>query len=73
MAAALQLTDAQRAKLHELIEATVGALRSVDEKWQKENRQSQARKRSTLLQAARREALQILTPAQRAQWQRLTD
>ena len=53
VAAALQLTDVQRAKLHELIEATVGALRSIDEKWQKESRQSQARKRNTLLQAAR--------------------
>ena len=68
VAAALQLTDPQRAKLHELIEATVAALRSIDEKWQKESRHSQARKRNMLLQAARNEALQMLTPAQRAQW-----
>ena len=46
VAAALQLSDAQQAKFHELIEATIGALRSVDEKWQKESRQSQARKRN---------------------------
>ncbi len=71
--AALQLSNAQQAKFHELIEATVGALRSVDEKWQKENRHSQTRKRDMLLQAARDEALQMLTPVQRAQWRKLTD
>ena len=73
VAAALQLTDAQQAQLRELTEATVAALRSVDEKWQKESRQSQARKRNVLLQAARREAVQMLTPAQRAEWRKLTD
>ena len=69
---ALHLSAAQQAKLHDLIETTVAALREFDQQWQHQNRQTHAKNRNQVLEAARQEALQIPTAPQRAQWMELT-
>jgi hypothetical protein len=69
---ALGLTHPQQAKLDELIQATTWALRDVDRRWQGASRGARDQTRARLLDAARLEALKILTPSQQVAWAKLT-
>jgi hypothetical protein len=68
----LGLTDPQQGKLGDLRKATTWALRDLDERWPGESRADHTKRRQEVLDAARQEALKILTPSQRAQWMKLT-
>jgi hypothetical protein len=65
---ALELTAEQQTKLNAMIEATVGALRECDERWQSDSRHTHSKKRAIVMDAARQEALKILTERQREKW-----
>ncbi len=69
---ALGLTDPQQGKLGDLRKATTWALRDLDERWPRESRAAHTKRRQKILDAARQEALKILTPSQLAEWMRLT-
>ena len=68
---ALGLTDPQQGKLGDLRKATTWALRDLDERWPRESRDVHDKRRQKVLDAARQEALKILTPSQLAEWMRL--
>ena len=65
---ALELTAEQQSKLNAMIEATVAALRECDKRWQGESRHTNSKKRAIVMDAARQEALKILTEPQREKW-----
>jgi len=67
----LRLTGSQYEEIRKIVESTEDALRLVGERWSRDTRQQQSQKRSILLNQARRRALQVLTPEQRAQWEAL--
>ncbi len=69
---ALGLTHPQQAKFDELIQATSWALRDLDRRWQSDSRGAHDRRRAKILDAARLEALKILTPQQQVAWAKLT-
>ncbi len=69
---ALGLGSQQQAQLGELREATTLALRELDDRRQNEGRQTHATRCAAVLDAARQEALKLLTPSQRAAWAKLT-
>ena len=68
---ALRLTSQQQAKFQDLLDANAEALREVDERWHKASRHDHTARRQQVLDAARQEALKILTDSQRAAWLKL--
>ena len=69
----LQLTDVQQERIHQLIEDTSRAIRGLDRELSGEQRQQMSELRGALLDQARREAIDLLTPQQRAKWEKLND
>ena len=69
----LALTDTQRAEIRRILNATDEAIGQIDEYWGQDSRQALSQKRTMLLAEARRRALGVLTPQQRARWNALQD
>lgn len=67
----LGLDAGQRQRMRAIVDATDQVVRQMDEQQHEGNRQQHARDRAALLEEARREALNVLTPAQRARWEAL--
>lgn len=67
----LTLTIAQRQRLRELTEATEAALEQIERTAPDDSRKERARKRNVLFTEARKQALELLTPPQRAAWEAL--
>ena len=72
VAAKLQLTPSQMGAFGRLNETTQEALEDLEKYWESGGRLELARRRGVILEAARDEALQLLTDQQRQQWEALT-
>lgn len=68
----LELTPSQEGACQRLNDTTQAALVDLEKYWETTGRLEIARRRNVLLEAARREALQLLTDQQRQQWDALT-
>jgi hypothetical protein len=71
VAEALGLIAAQQAEIRHLSETTRQALAEVPWRWPDDSRQAQAHRRAVIQEAARREALLLVTGPQRQRWERL--
>ncbi len=71
VAAKLQLSPSQEGTYESLQQATNAALADLDKYWQSVGRLEQARRRNLILEAAREQALAVLSATQRAQWDAL--
>jgi hypothetical protein len=69
----LRLSGAQQRQIRRIIDATTGALRQLDLEASREGvqRRDVAGLREELLDKSRRDALDVLTSEQRAQWDKL--
>jgi hypothetical protein len=72
VAAKLALTPSQTGALGRLNATIQGALQDLEKYWESVGRLELARRRNVLLDAARQEALQLLTDQQRQQWEAMT-
>jgi hypothetical protein len=70
---ALKLSPAQQARIRELHDTTASAIRDLDARASGVNRQEQAKCRALLMEAARREVLEVLTEYQRRKWRKLSE
>jgi hypothetical protein len=68
----LALTASQSSAFGRLAKTTQEALQDLEKYWESTGRLELARRRNVLLDAARQEALQLLTDQQRQQWDNLT-
>ena len=68
----LELTASQTAAFGRLNKTTQQALDDLEKYWESAGRSELARKRNVLLEAARQEALELLTDQQRQQWEAMT-
>ena len=69
VAAKLELTPSQTDAFKRLNRATQDAFEDLEKYWESGGRLELARRRDVLLEAARHEALQLLTDQQREQWE----
>jgi hypothetical protein len=69
----LRLTTVQQERIGRIMEMTNQAMRSFEAADRPEQWERTAHKRTQLLQAARREALEILNPQQRARWNAIVE
>ncbi|MGO9114001.1 MAG: hypothetical protein ACLP9L_32700 [Thermoguttaceae bacterium] len=69
VAAKLELTPSQTGAFERLHKATQDAFVDLEKYWESGGRSELARRRDVLLDAARQEALQLLTHQQREQWE----
>lgn len=67
----LQLTEDQQQRIRQLIESTEQAVREVNGRSMNGKRHRVLEERTRLLDQARREAIQLLTDEQRAEWQKM--
>ncbi len=67
----LELTDAQQEEIRRIVAMTEDAFRVLDPKVQKAGRQAETEIGRKVLDAARHEALRVLTPEQRRRWDAL--
>jgi len=65
----LTLTEAQRVQIGELVDKTNAALAEFDRYFANDSRRERAEKRAMLFAESRRQALGVLTPRQRAEWE----
>ena len=72
VAKALELTPSQMGAFGRLNKTTQEALEDLEKYWESAGRLELARRRNVLLDAARQEALQLLTDQQRQQWEAMT-
>ncbi len=72
VAAKLALTPSQTGALKRLNKTIRAALQDLDKYWESVGRLELARRRGELLDAARQEALQLLTDEQRQKWEAMT-
>jgi hypothetical protein len=68
----LELTPSQTSTFGRLDKTTQAALQDLEKYWESAGRLELARRRNVLLEAARQEALQLLTDQQRQQWDAMT-
>jgi hypothetical protein len=68
----LELTPSQKGACQRLNDTTQAALADLEKYWESSGRLEIARRQIVLLQAARREALQLLTDEQLQQWEAMT-
>ena len=68
----LELTPSQTGAFRRLNKTTQEALKDLEKYWESAGRSELARRRNVLLEAARQEALQLLTDQQRQQWEAMT-
>ena len=68
----LELTPSQTGAFGRLDKTTQEALQDLEKYWESTGRLELARRRNVLLEAARQEALQLLTDQQRRQWEAMT-
>ena len=69
----LKLTAQQQAGFRRLTETTRLALRELDRRWQSDVPADHADKRAMIVQAARQEAMALLTGEQRERWKKLAE
>ena len=68
----LELTPAQEGIFEGLNSTTQGALEDLEKYWESDSRLELAQRRDAVLEAARQQALKVLTDKQRQEWEALT-
>jgi hypothetical protein len=68
----LQLTSDQQRQIDAMMETTSKAIRSLDQQFKDTRRHEIAQRRTQLLEQAYRQAIELLSDEQRAEWQKLS-